>query len=265
LISGIFITGTDTGVGKTVVTAGILRWLRQCGVDAIPMKPVQTGSIRQGNRLTAPDLKFCFAAAGMKPPKAELKLLQPYLYHPACSPHLAGRMVRAFPEIEHIRECASLLTQKHQIVIVEGAGGIMVPLNESETMLDLMVALGYPVLLVARTGLGTINHSLLSLKALRDAGLDLPGVIFNQTEPLIPSERFIAEDNPQAVAKFSRVNVLGVLRYGDYSRPREAATWQHFTEDVPGLAIIARLFFGKPDGEIETISYRGGLYTGTPT
>ena len=120
---GFFITGTDTGIGKTVVTAGILRWLRGQGVDAVPMKPVQTGAIKKGDRLVSPDIEFCLAASGWKPNEEEAQLIAPYLYEPACSPHLAGRMAVKYPEISEIKRCAETLLQKHQALLVEGAGG----------------------------------------------------------------------------------------------------------------------------------------------
>src|SRR3990172_6112147 len=118
---GIFITGTDTGIGKTLVAAGILRWLRRQGIDAVPMKPVQTGARREGDKLAAPDLEFCLAAAGIKPVAGEMKLMLPYAYEPACSPHLAGRLAGRYPEIAEIVNCAEKLLKKHQGLVVEGA------------------------------------------------------------------------------------------------------------------------------------------------
>ena len=235
---GIFITGTDTGIGKTVVTAGILRWLRSQGVDAVPMKPVQTGATKQRGRLISPDLEFCLAASGIKPDADELKLMLPYVYEPACSPHLAGRLAGKYPEIPEIKRCAETLLQKHQAIVVEGAGGIMVPLNERQTMLDLMVAFSYPVVLVTRFGLGTINHTLLSLNALRSAGLNLLGVVFSHTEPPQPENEFIEEDNPEAIARFGNVPVLGKLMFFENLSPANAEVWQNFEKNMPGLKRI---------------------------
>ncbi len=235
---GIFITGTDTGVGKTVVTAGIVRWLRNRGIDAVPMKPVQTGGKTSGGHLIAPDLEFCLAAAGIRPGREESQLMLPYVYEPACSPHLAGRMARRYPEISGIKGCADKLLQSHQAVVLEGAGGIMVPLNESFTQLDLMKTLAYPVVLVSRFGLGTINHTLLSIQALRVSGIRLIGVVFNHTEPPPPEEQFIVEDNPVATARFGDVKVLGKIRYLNGLSPKKKAIWEHFEEDMTGLGNI---------------------------
>ena len=201
---GIFITGTDTGVGKTLVTAGIVRWIRNRGIDAVPMKPVQTGAEKRGAQLVAPDLEFCLEACGLSPDPDEVRLMSPYLYEPACSPHLAGRMAGDYVQIPTIVDCARRLLDKHRVVFVEGAGGILVPLNERETMLDLMVALAYPVVLVSRVGLGAINHALLSVQALRSAGLEVLGVIFNRTEPPLPENCFIEDDNPRRLHPSAR-------------------------------------------------------------
>ncbi|MEK7354526.1 MAG: dethiobiotin synthase [Chloroflexota bacterium] len=235
---GIFITGTDTGIGKTVVTAGILRWLRRQGVDAVPMKPVQTGARREGRRLISPDLEFCLAASGIHPASGEEQLMLPYAYEPACSPHLAGRLAGKYPEILQIIKCAEKLLQKHQLIVVEGAGGIMVPLNENVIMLDLMKEMAYPVVLVSRFGLGTINHTLLSVNTLRAAGLNLLGVVFNRTEPTQSGSEFIEADNPEVITRFGNVPVLGKLRHFENLSPERQDIWQHFEADMPGLKCI---------------------------
>ena len=238
---GIFVTGTDTGVGKTLVTAGIVRWLRNQGVDAVPMKPVQTGGRRRSklrsDELTAPDLEFVLSAANLQPDGDEMKLMSPYVYEPACSPHLAGRMAERYVEPAVVKDCADRLLDEHQAVVAEGAGGIEVPLNESATMLDLMKLLAYPVVLVTRFGLGTINHTLLSINALRAAGLDVIGVVFNRTEQPATESRFIEEDNPEAIARFGNVPVLGKIMYLDTASKTEE-TWHDFEKAMTGLQAI---------------------------
>lgn len=204
---GLFITGTDTDAGKTVVTAGLLRALRRRGIDAVSMKPVQTGAELIDGRSVAPDPRVHHAAAGFTPAPDELEWMAPYLYEPACSPHLAGRMAGRYAKIDVIRDCFSKLASLHAMVLVEGAGGVLAPVNERETMLDVMITLDLPVLLVARRGLGTINHTLLSVEAIRRAELQILGVVFNETEN-VPMD-FIRDDNPNAVAQFGDVAILG--------------------------------------------------------
>jgi dethiobiotin synthetase len=237
---GIFITGTDTGVGKTLVTAGTVRWLRSKGIDAVPVKPVQTGAPKRGADLAPIDLEFCLEASGLLPDPVELPLMSPYLYEPACSPHLAGRLAGDCPQISLIADCGEKLLQKHRAIVVEGAGGILVPLNENETMLDLMTAFGYPVVLVSRVGLGAINHALLSVHALRAAGLEIAGIVFNRTEPPVPENRFIEDDNPKAIASFGEVDVLGNIGYMDL-KGRAGEIWAHFEQSMPGLDCLHQI------------------------
>jgi len=206
-----FITGTDTDIGKTAVTAAMLRALRLQGINAATMKPVQTGATLSNGTWIAPDLSFHDAAANFHPPKDHIARMAPYCYEPACSPHLAARMAGAYPDIDRILTLARGLEKLYDALLVEGAGGTYVPLTESETMLDLMQRLGYPVILVARRGLGTINHTLLSIEALRTRQLQVAGVIFNETENVSPD--YIREDNPRAVEAFSHVPVLGNMDY----------------------------------------------------
>jgi dethiobiotin synthetase len=210
---GLFVTGTDTGVGKTVVSAALLSTLRSGGCDAAPMKPVQTGCVKRRGRWVAPDLEYCLKAAGLRPSQTERGDMAPYCFRPACSPHLAAARAGASIRCSVIRRAFRRLSQAHEFVVVEGAGGLHVPLNKQETMLDLMVAMGLPILLVARAGLGTINHTLLSLQALRGAKLEVLGVILNQSTP--GPWGFVENDNLLVIERMGAVKVLACIRYGD--------------------------------------------------
>jgi dethiobiotin synthase len=237
---GIFITGTGTGVGKTIVTAAILRAARAAGIDAMPFKPVQTGAVDGPYGLRAPDVEFCLAAAGLRPKPDEAALMAPLLYKPACSPHLAGRIEGRPADLDTIRSCAETLLARHDAVIVEGAGGVMVPLNDSATMLDLMAALGLPVLVVAINGLGTINHTLLTLAALRQAKLDVSGVVLNQPDPPARGDEFIRLDNPETIARFGGVAVLGDIPYAGNLAAGNAAGWARAEAGLTGMATILK-------------------------
>ncbi len=207
----IFVTGTDTGVGKTVVCAALLTLLRSksVGLDAVPMKPVQTGCVRRHGQLVAPDLDFCLQMSGLAVSAAERHRMAPYCFAKACSPHLAAARAGRHIVLRRIMESFRELAREHDAVIVEGAGGLLVPLNEKETMLDLAKALALPVLLVARPGLGTLNHTLLSLRELERARLKVAGVVFNAAQ----RERWgeIEDNNIATVARRGRVRVLGCL------------------------------------------------------
>jgi len=109
MIGGVFITGTGTGVGKTLVAAAVLRAVRAAGIDAVPFKPVQTGAAAGADGLVAPDVEFCLAAAGVAASADERTLMAPYLYHPACSPHLAARIEGRPVRIAALRRAAERL------------------------------------------------------------------------------------------------------------------------------------------------------------
>lgn len=213
-MNGFVVTGTDTDVGKTHVTASLCLWLRAQGVAIAPMKPVQTGSTpRPGGGFIAPDLQFTLDRLGLAPEAEDRALMQPFCYGPACSPHLAVGPGEAEPTVGGIAAAARRLGERFPAVAVEGAGGLMVPLNPRETMLDLFAALGLPVVLVARVGLGTINHALLSLLALKARGLAVAGVVLNETRPQSPDDAFIRADNPASIAWFGGAPVLGTLPF----------------------------------------------------
>ena len=230
-MKGIFITGTDTGIGKTVLGALLLAELRRRGVNAAPMKPVQTGCMAEGLRpeasdirkggasnlkpqtsnLSAPDLDYALSMAAMEVSEEHYSLMSPYRFEPACSPHLAAEMAGTEIEIAEMGIAARNLLDEYEYLIAEGAGGILVPLNQRETLLDLMQAMKLPVLLAARPGLGTLNHSLLSIQALRADGLDIRGIVFMAGSDA--GAGFIEEDNMNTLEHFSGIPVIGTIPF----------------------------------------------------
>lgn len=214
MIPGIFVTGTGTDVGKTLVTAGVLRWLRGQGSAAMVMKPVQTGCrVGADGRMVAPDIDFVLRAAELAVDPETRSHLSPYLFEAACSPHLAARMANQRVEIDRILNSARWLAGHHPRLVVEGAGGVAVPLNESQTMLDLAWEMGMPVLLVGHSGLGTINHVLLSLEAIQRRGCTLLGVILNDICPVSASDSYIHEDNVRAIESFGKLRAVTRIPY----------------------------------------------------
>lgn len=216
-MKGCFVTGTDTGAGKTALSALLLAECRRRGCRAAPLKPVQTGCFRApcpeppGYRLVAPDLEYALAMADWHPPERERLSMAPFRFEPACSPHLAAEMAGTEVRVEHLAAAARRLAADFDRLIVEGAGGIQVPINRRETLRDLMVELDLPVVVAARAGLGTINHTLLSLESLRTAGLNVAGVVLLESRPDPPGA--IERDNPVAIAQFGRVPVLGQIPF----------------------------------------------------
>jgi dethiobiotin synthetase len=203
---GLFVTGTDTGIGKTVLSALLLAEMRRRKINAAPIKPVQTGC--EGN---VPDLDYALSMAGMSVSDDDYRNMAPYTYEPACSPHLAAEMAGTEIDLAEMVIAARNLASEYDFIIAEGAGGVIVPLTRHETMLDLMQALKLPVLIAARPGLGTINHTLLTIRALRSDGLEIAGVVFLAGDDAEPG--FIEEDNAVTVEQFGKVPVLGTIPY----------------------------------------------------
>jgi len=167
---GLFVTGTDTGVGKTVVACALVRALRAAGHDAGAMKPAETGVGPEGP-LDA--LALAEAAGGADP----LDDVCPQRFALPAAPTVAAAAEGRGVDLAAIRAAFERLRHRHELVVVEGAGGLLVPLAEGTRMADLARELALPVLVVARAALGTINHTLLTLEAAASRGLTLAGVV----------------------------------------------------------------------------------------
>ena len=187
---GIFITGTDTGIGKTYVARLLLEGFMDCRA-ATYMKPVQTGCVRdpQGN-LAAPDFDYVMKNGAHM--SATIDDHVPYRFEPTCSPHLAASLAGVTISLEYIRGKYSRVSDKKSITVVEGAGGVLTPLSETATMLDLMLHLRLPVVIVTTPRVGTLNHTLLTIKALTDIGIEPAGLVVNNVHEV--PEDFIYHD-----------------------------------------------------------------------
>lgn len=211
-MNSLFITGTDTGVGKTVLTAAIVAAARATRQDVVPMKPVQTGcDACPGGTLSTPDLDWVLSLTDIDASPEMRSLMCPCRYVAPCSPHLAAAREHRPVQMASILDAYTQLAASHDAVVVEGAGGILVPLTESETMRDLARALGLEVVVAARPGLGTLNHTLLTIDALQSADIPVRAVVFVQStsDPL----SFIEDDNRETIAQRSGVPVLEVLPF----------------------------------------------------
>lgn len=234
-MKGFFVTATNTDHGKTLVTAGIVKYLRSISCDAVPMKPVQTGATQSADKLLAPDLEYSLKTINLTPDESEKDLMCPYKYLPACSPHLAAEMAGERIEITEIYSAYKELSQKHKVVVVEGSGGILVPINKKQTNLDLIKLLDIPVLLVAHTGLGTINNTLLSIECLKSNNISIGGIIFNSTAPIAQESEFIHKDNPGTIEKFSKIKILGNIPFLENTDLNKNETWDIFLNNTSAL------------------------------
>lgn len=198
---GLFVTGTDTGVGKTEVAAALVAGWRAAGLDVGAMKPAQSG-LEEGVPSDADRLR---AAAGGGDP---LELVCPYALHAPLAPGVAARLEGVEIDVGRILGAARALAARHAALVVEGAGGLLVPLAEGATYADLAVLLRLPVLVVARAGLGTVNHAALTCEALRARGLEVAGVVLNRPAPAEdPSE----PHNPAEIERLTGARVLATL------------------------------------------------------
>jgi len=200
----LFITATDTGVGKTLISGLLLGYLREQGIQAGYQKWAATGV-----EDSVADLERVRELAGLSGVPADpLDLIVPYRLPYAASPHLAAELAGRSIEPEVIIRAFEKLREAYEVLVVEGVGGIMVPLARTLLLADLVARLRIPTLLVARTGLGTLNHTLLSLEALRRRDIPLLGVLFTDG----PGEdETIAADNLRTIAEVGRVKVFDRL------------------------------------------------------
>jgi len=197
-MTSFFITGTDTGVGKTLVASAMAALFRGRGIDVGVMKPVSAGGDK--------DARVLIEAAGVRDP---LELVSPIRLKEPLSPNVAAEREGVTIDLDLIVDAYTRLSDRHDLLIVEGAGGLLVPLSNHVTIADLAVQLSLPLLIVARAALGTINHTLLTAEAARARGLDVLGVIYNTTEP--NADAVAASTSPDVVTRLSGVPSLGTL------------------------------------------------------
>jgi len=175
-MNGFFVTGTDTGVGKTWCSTGLLEAFNRQGLTTIAMKPVASGCEHTPAGLRNDDARLLMQTMSTV---AEYDEVNPYAFAPAIAPHLAAAEIGVTVEIDNIIEQANQLALRADRIVIEGAGGWLVPLNATQTFADLAIALNLPIVLVVGIRLGCINHTLLSIESIRHSGLPLAGWIAN--------------------------------------------------------------------------------------
>jgi dethiobiotin synthetase len=196
---GLFVTGTDTGAGKSVVAAAVCAALAARGEPVVALKPVVTGLDEPAGEWPHDHVLLARAAGGGQAPEE----VAPYRFGPAVSPHYAAEL--AGEAIEPARILAA--ARRHQLLVCEGVGGLMVPITTGYLVRDLAVDLGLPVVVAARTGLGTISHTLLTVEAARAAGLTVAGVVMT---PWSTHPEPIERSNRETVERLTGVAVSGL-------------------------------------------------------
>ncbi|HDZ76713.1 MAG TPA: dethiobiotin synthase [Candidatus Omnitrophica bacterium] len=203
---GIFITGTDTDIGKTHVACAIIRILKKRGIDCGVMKPVQCAG-EDAKRL----IRSSFS-------KDELSLVNPFFSKYPYAPVTAFAKEKIRFSRKKVINIYHKLSMRHKFMVVEGAGGLIVPITARYRICDLIVDFKLPIVIVARLGLGTINHTLLSVEYARSKGIKIAGIIFNNLSRRIGASEKM---NPRIIKNLSGVPILGRVGYSPYAIKRK--------------------------------------------
>jgi dethiobiotin synthetase len=226
---GFFITGTDTGVGKTVITAALIKAIGLLGLKVCGMKPLETGCLKsefkafdpssgrgfqssefkvKDEELVPSDGMFLREIAGMSDP---IDFITPIRFKNPLAPLPASEIEGISVDFQKIQKAYTELSKKYDVIIVEGIGGLLVPITRDYSVLDLAKDFGLPLIIVSRPGLGTINHTMLTVNCATKEGLNVAGIIINYSHP---PEGTLAEDtNPEIIRQISPVPIIGIFPY----------------------------------------------------
>ncbi|HEY4998091.1 MAG TPA: dethiobiotin synthase [Usitatibacter sp.] len=205
MIRGVFVTGTDTGVGKTLAACALVHALRKEGIDALPMKPIAAGAVEHAGGWANEDSLALLRASG-----ADASLLPdvtPVLLREAMAPHLAARHENRFIALAPIEAAFERLSARSRFLVIEGVGGFRVPLADSLDTVDLARALALPIVLVVGMRLGCLNHALLTAEAIERSGLRFAGWIANAVDPTMAAR----DENVAALVDRLEAPLLGTL------------------------------------------------------
>ncbi|WP_097028157.1 dethiobiotin synthase [Clostridium peptidivorans] len=208
MAKGVFIVGTDTDVGKTVVTAGLMHVLRSNGYNATYFKAALSGALEIEDKLIPGDTKLVSEVSKLE---ESYENITPYIYKTAVSPHLAAKLEGNPIDLDIVREKYAFLKKKYDFIIAEGSGGIVCPLIDDErglyTLENLIKDLDMSVIIVARAGVGTINHTVLTVRAIENLGINIKGIIINNYK-----EDLVCDDNIKIIEKITKVPIIGKLK-----------------------------------------------------
>ena len=236
---GVMVTGTDTEVGKTVVAAGLARFLRGQGLDVGVMKPVASGAVEPaaGGRVS-PDVVALVTAAGCSDP---LEWVNPYCFLPPVAPALAAELEGVSVDMGRIGDCYERLCGRHDLTVVEGAGGALTPVFGRLSVADLAQRLRIPALIVSRAGLGTINHTVMTIECLRSRGVECLGFFLNR----FPASPDLAErTNADRIAAISGALHLGSIP--ELADPLGSGFAEHFLRSSDGESLRKVLLRAEP-------------------
>ncbi|MDQ1271656.1 MAG: dethiobiotin synthetase [Planctomycetota bacterium] len=205
---GYFITGTDTGVGKTIVAGGLAALYKNKGLDVGVMKPIATGCKRVNNALISDDAVFLKRSAEVDD---AYELINPVGLEQPLAPTIAARLSNTRIDLEKIRMDYDSLCERHEYLIVEGIGGLLVPIDEYYFVVDLANEMELPLIIVCRPNLGTINHTLLTVSYAREHGLDVKGIIVN--ESVENCDDVVKKTNADEIKRLTNLPILGMIPF----------------------------------------------------
>jgi dethiobiotin synthetase len=205
-MKGIFITGTDTEVGKTVVAGAIAEFLKLKGIDVGVMKPIATGGIVKNKKLISQDAVFLKNSADSKD---SLDLINPICLKLPLAPYTAAKLEKKNINLNKVYPAFEELKKRHDFLVVEGIGGIFVPIKNNFYVIDLIKKFALPVIVVCDPGLGTINHTLMTIEHLKMEKIEILGFVVNYARP---QKTGLAErTNPKIIEELAKIPLLGVF------------------------------------------------------
>jgi len=207
-MKGFFVTGTDTGVGKTIVSGILITILRAQGYRVGAMKPFETGCLREGGVLVPSDGMFLKDLAAME---ESLNMIVPVCLEKPLAPMVAAEIDGLRIDVAQVWKSFEILKKRYDYMVIEGVGGLLVPITPSYFVADLIKDFGLPVIVVSRPSLGTINHTLLTLRELQRRDITIRGIIFNYSFP--PEGTLAEETNPDVISRLTDVPVIGIIPY----------------------------------------------------
>lgn len=210
MAQGFFVTGIGTGVGKTVVSVAIIMALRSMKFKVCGMKPVETGCKAVGKVLEPADGRFLLRASGVN---EDIDEIVPYMFTTAVSPMVASDMERKEIDVLWIGRIFERLSQKYDAVVVEGAGGILVPIDRDHSIADLAQEMNLPIVIVAAPYIGSINHTLLTVDFVLRAGLRVAGIVINHNEKTTKKNSLACDTTARAIEELSPLPIIGKMPY----------------------------------------------------
>ena len=243
-IKGVFVTGTDTDVGKTLIAAALTAALRRRGVAAAYFKPIQSGCPEKGGKLVPTDAAWARDITGLTEP---LELLTPIPLRLPLAPGVAAAREGVTVDLGRVAQALSELAKRYDFFVVEGAGGLYVPLIDTTFLvLDLIRWLKLPLLVVARAGLGTINHTALTVLAAREQGLEVAGIILNRGSK---SPGLAEQTNPAVIEALTGRPILArVPEVTDLSEPAGRETLLAALAGVADRIMVGAALEPPPQG-----------------